>query len=570
MFSKLKVGFFVYKKSNFPSTKFGLIDTFFQKNQVYSTRIYNENIYLFNFFKNFSKSLLGPISTINRTIVQPFTVTRPVRLIPKDKNLELKKNIDYWLTLNPKDKSNKFLQGKKLSKLYFSGDNNEQIEFTVSNDAFTKYKSSKNVKVSNQDESIFVSEFPNSSGKITHIHYIFIDTLFYFSKNNNTLLNDCFKELNEIKIGKIIFENHYSSSDWTMPSIASMLTGLPVHIHGMTNPGSNNSKQDEEDSLHENILNIFEISEINGFFNTVVSANPRLNPLYGYSRGTHQFFYKPYMPHEQILTLSKSEARSHSNKNSVFFLALMDLHHQLGGKNFELIDQQFFSLAQKDSKTKAELIGRDDSTQFFRTEYYLIAKLLARNVSNYIKEVNSQAVNVENIFIITSDHSGVPSPKSQISGKKLTGRFHVPCIVMSNSFPKSDRKVHELIEGANFASILISNFKKNKFLLSRFRNELINHKIKKEFVLCEIIYPNQNYRAQLITKKYVFFIETSERVIGRTIDFNNYMVETYDRLHDEYIPNNDDTLRFLHKFFEEFKSSSTFTLKNVPVFKTLG
>lgn len=556
---QFKTGRFIYKKSNFPSTRNGLICIFEDKGQQFCTQIFNESIYSINTFHFLPKSLFGPIGTITRKIVYPLTVTRPVVEVPKSTQISLKNDSSYWLTILREKNVFRLNLVNQKAKLVFKKNGFREQSIEISDSNFTKVTHTENVTLINASKNFYLSQYTHRSKNRSHIHYIFIDTLYSFSKHNY-LLRKCFKELHDLKLPFISFANHYSSSDWTMPSLATMLTGLEVHEHGVTNPGSNFSPKDLEDSIQPSHQTLFETTSDLGFFNTVISGNPRLNPMYGYSRGVNQFYYKPFLDQEQILSIWRNEISANVNNNSLFFLGLMDLHHPLHGENHEYNLLEYFKIIDKDKDFLFQLEGRDDSTQFFRNKYYLISRIIAKNLSNYIKSIIKTSEVNQNIFILTSDHSGVPSPKNQIRGHKSTERFHTPLMIFSDSCLKKSQELSEFISSKNFSTYFCNSFEKNNFNFAQFKSELFNHSSLSDYLLCEIIYPNQTYRAQLINKSRIIYIESKYIFKNRTIDLSEYVLETYDKVHHKFIENDSETIGAVNRFLSGLAVNSCYNV----------
>jgi len=553
-------GRFVYKKSNFPSTANGIEHIFQDKKKLFCTQIFRESAYALNTFQYISKSIFGPIGTITRKIILPMTVTRPVELLPKNRILTLEKDTDYWLTVSrPKNVFGLKNSGHK-TKVLLKKKNCQDKLIEISDSGFTKITNAEHFSLIYKSDSLYISKFKNNSKKNTHIHYIFIDTLYSYDKEHNYLLNLCFQELENLGLHSITFDNHYSSSDWTMPSLATMLTGLEVNEHGVTDPGTNFSFVDFEDRINHKTSTLFEISNQNGFFNTVVSANPRLNPAYGYSRGVHQFFFKPYLDQDDLMTLWRKEVSGNLDKNSLFFLGLMDLHHPIFGENHEYNLKELSKLVDIDSRFSLQLEGRDDATMFFRQNYYWIAKTLSNNLSNHIKSILANSKKTRNVFILTSDHSGVPSPKAQVQGHKSTERFHTPLTIFADYNLTRSRKINNYIGANTFAEYFFDSFKNDNFDLNCLTKKLLKVENFSKYVLSEVLYPNQTYRAQFVSDSRVIYLESESIVENRTIDLRNKVVKTFDKSRKEFIKNDSETAKVVNDFVNRLVSKSNYDI----------
>ena len=79
----------------------------------------------------------------------------------------------------------------------------------------------------------------------------------------------------------LVFDAYYSQSSWTAPTIASIVTGLPIGVHGVT----------EERTLASSFVTAAEYLREAGYETALVSANDIVGPLFGLGQG-----YEVYVP----------------------------------------------------------------------------------------------------------------------------------------------------------------------------------------------------------------------------------------------------------------------------------
>lgn len=546
---RYKLKLFTYKNLDFPSSYRGIINTFEQKQQTYCTRIYKEDAQHNGFFESLPRFLIGPLLTIQKKMFQPLTVTRPVSRIPKNHRLKLKPGYEYWFTLenkrrflaliNPGDKSIvKFIHNKKTS-----------FSLSISNSRYTKLTVTKKLELKSSNKSIVYNRFPISQNKKIHIHYLFIDALPYFGPQTHPIIYDNFKNCFKSFRNQMFLHNNYSSSDWTMPSLTSILVGLPVHRHGVIDPGDNLSRSNIGDAINPEHQTLFEVAEAQGFSNTVISANSRMNPFYGHSRGVQNFYHKPNMGSEQLLTLWKNQVAVDLNKNSVFFLNFMDVHHPIQDSSLEILD----------SEMMVDQVNSGIFLNFWETEreLYSTTNRLFKDIAQHCDLINSLSKVNTNIFIITSDHSSVRTLKGQRGGHAITDRFHVPFILMSNQeIGPIGNNNNGLINSPAITQIMFNSFKDKSFNIKNFRNELVKFTNKDEYVYSEIIYPGQTYRVQIISLEFIFFLETPTELKNRVIDLTGLEVKTFDRMQNKFIENNFTTRRIVLNFLHDLKKFS--------------
>ncbi len=89
--------------------------------------------------------------------------------------------------------------------------------------------------------------------------------------------------LNSLAASSVVFENTYSVSTWTWPSVASLLTGLNPIKHGV------GIHDDSRTKLSHESFTAAEHFQLNGFTTVGISANPLISPKYGFDQGFETF-----------------------------------------------------------------------------------------------------------------------------------------------------------------------------------------------------------------------------------------------------------------------------------------
>lgn len=122
---------------------------------------------------------------------------------------------------------------------------------------------------------------------------IFIDGLSYAFLEEQGLENimpNTYKFFNK----GTIFKKCYTVGEWTLPSVASMCTGLHTTQHHLFHPS-------RKDSIQNNIKTLFEIYQDEGYNTCIINNDWRITPEYGYLRGIDRFIYKTYMDDTNVL-----------------------------------------------------------------------------------------------------------------------------------------------------------------------------------------------------------------------------------------------------------------------------
>ena len=224
----------------------------------------------------------------------------------------------------------------------------------------------------------------------------------------------------------IVFENAFANAPWTLPSVASMFTGLYPSQHGALN---------EKTKLKENVKTIAEILKEEDYNTIIITQNDGwITPYYGLTRGFERFYDIEKMI-EEILKIKLPEDKRKrllirmfakylvgydvltkrmlkyliKNVDEPWFIYvhLMDSHLPYEPKSFPLVSIIRYLVFYKDWKKKMQKtwIGEKSFTErelkMLRKYYIGALKNVGRQIIKIISLINN---NDETILIITADH----------------------------------------------------------------------------------------------------------------------------------------------------------------------
>lgn len=241
--------------------------------------------------------------------------------------------------------------------------------------------------------SSFTSENKKGNTSIpSSVLFIYIDGLSPFLLLPNHL-GKVVMEFTASLFGEgFVLRNFFSAGEWTLPNIASMLYGRQPSSHGLYLPDHAIKKSfvtPRETSIFQHLSNC-------NVKTTIFSANPYMNPNYGFHLGTKEFFYKKNATGKEILSLFRSHTNKQTNIDFVSrfdALFFMDIHHDLG-ENYgertkptrELIES-VTSLTRLNSVDAQQLIKRAESLDILLE-----------------KELQSEILQKYDSVILISDH----------------------------------------------------------------------------------------------------------------------------------------------------------------------
>ena len=395
-------------------------------------------------------------------------------------------------------------------------ENNREYKIFLEPDRYSylKFESDK-VIIKSQNEFIISDTLlkKNKVDKNKIVISIFIDGLSFLNENYN------FKEFapnifNFFSKGKIL-SKHYSNSEWTLPSFASIMTGKYTHNHGIFHPQANHDV-----SLKNKIMPEF-FSE-NNFITFMCNSGWRSNPGYGYAKGFDKSVYKKEGDSKFIINETIDQINAFKSYNNFIFVGINDLHHDLNiSPPFNLqintdpkliyadkFDQGIKSVEEKYNKSKIDIL-----------KYKIFA--LDQNLSilfNYLEK------NFKNKFILSlcTDHGhAFLDNDNDIISKSRTS---IPFFIRSDLDNKKDKFPVEEINNTSNVDILptllnLSDIEQNEPQTFFDGNNMLSQDYEDNEILIESIYPMKKYEAKIINNNDILTCN-----IKNKIDYNGEII----------------------------------------------
>jgi len=125
---------------------------------------------------------------------------------------------------------------------------------------------------------------------IRHVILIVVDTLRADFVSSYDARNVATPNMDRLARDGVLFEHAYSEAPWTLPSVSSMMTGLPPTVHLATTP---------HDRLPSVLPTLAEYLRDKGYFTLAIGRNSSLGPQYNLSQGFLQYniFPSPSIGH---------------------------------------------------------------------------------------------------------------------------------------------------------------------------------------------------------------------------------------------------------------------------------
>ena len=121
--------------------------------------------------------------------------------------------------------------------------------------------------------------------------------------------------------GGYLFTNAFAQGNWTLPSLASMATGLYASGHGVFNP-YRFSRQ-----IPQSLTTIAERFQADGYRTMAFSTNGRFSPSYGHHRGYDRFLFTPACDCVTITDAGLQFMEAHRDEPFFCLLHYFDTHY---------------------------------------------------------------------------------------------------------------------------------------------------------------------------------------------------------------------------------------------------
>ena len=363
---------------------------------------------------------------------------------------------------------------------------------------------------------------------------IFIDGLSYAFLEEQGLENimpNTYKFFNKGTICK----KCYTTGEWTLPSVASMCTGLHTTSHHLFHPS-------RKDSISNNIKTLFEIYQDEGYNTCVINNDWRVTPQYGYLRGVDRFIYKPYLDDSNVLYEALAHLRTFKSSNQYMWLSFMDLHKVSDNIIPDIFVQSKMSLQEKskkvfDTNKSVNQSVNDEKIAHYKYQILNLDSIL-ENLYNYIE--NNFDMD-KCVITLVSDH-GKPFLQSVQDFNLKEEKTRVPLMIRHKELDKivSD----ELIQTTDYLSILTNLSQINVDLKSRnsFLPKFLNGEKERDYTYCESIFPGQSYKAAISTNDYIGYFESKQLVSqDGNVYLDDYTLKLWDRNNNKYF--SDDKIK---------------------------
>jgi len=329
---------------------------------------------------------------------------------------------------------------------------------------------------------------------------IFIDGLSSKIVNNSTF-SDVMPNTDHFFRKGAKFFNCFASSEWTLPSVASIVSGMyPLH-HGVTNPKG-------IIAVGKNYKVLSEYFQEQGYLTTQICNNHRKNPSYGYVKGFDRTLYKRHMSCDNVITNALEHLDTFENRDNYLWLSFFDTHHHLdfipdiSSQKLNALDEHSY----KKNVLNSVFLNHDQklinwyTNEVHRLDRYL--KILYDYISNKYED--------DDVLIsLISDHGQayVGYQKELLSEQKLM----TPMMFFGGGVESFTS--NEIVQNIDYLPALLSlaDIEQEEGLDGQIPYALGGAEARK-FSVSESIYPNREYQAAIYDEKNMFYLKSKNKI----------------------------------------------------------
>jgi hypothetical protein len=314
------------------------------------------------------------------------------------------------------------------------------------------------------------------------------------------------------------FSDCHVTSEWSLPGLASLHTGLRVAKHRMFSPKG-------DVAFGRGYPVAAELFQKDGYLGFQACGNWRKSPSYGYARGFDRTVYKRQLSLKDVNYAFFDQLRAFPDRDTFAWLSFFDLHHMInavpdvGDQARYAPDAHDYTSSKKKSVLQSE-INRPKTKRYVqelgKIDFYL------NQVFSLIQDRYSED---EVLVSLVADHgTGYITGDPHILSRERT---HVPWLLRGGGVPAG--VCGEPVQNVDVLPSLLtlSGLAVPAGLDGRLPARLGGGPARAE-ITCESFFPGSTYKATIKDKAFDFYFETEDKIgaDGR-FDASRFKTELY-------------------------------------------
>ena len=302
-----------------------------------------------------------------------------------------------------------------------------------------------------------------------------------------------------------IFDNCYSGANWTLPGVATLVSGRHIKNHGMFHNWQTGK------SLGEDYQVMPEIFQNDDYLTFQVCNNPRKNPAYGYTKGYDRTVYAKHFSLGESFDALYDHLRAFPDRDHFCWLTIFDAHHTLAGTphvanqtNCSLVGHDYIS---RHAKSPLELVEDPGKIERYVEELKRIDFSLGM-LFDFIERTYDDD---EFVVGVVADHGPgfLTSDPNELSHEKS----HVAFMMRGHNVPKGQR-VSELLHTADVLPTFLhaAGLPTASNSIDGRLPSALGGPEKRDTVVSEVIFPGSPYIAAVRDEEHELFVTSAGNV----------------------------------------------------------
>lgn len=314
----------------------------------------------------------------------------------------------------------------------------------------------------------------------------------------------------------MMFDNCHVTSDWSLPGLASIHSGLRVRRHGMFHPS------------REVVLGDYpvlgEFFQRDGYLTFQACGNWRKTPSYGYARGFDRTVYKRQMQLKDVQYAFLDQLRAFPERDQFAWLSYFDLHHLLARVPDVGAQAAYPPGAHDYSESGEKSVLQVRTNEGKAARYVEELRKVDFHLGQLFRFIESRYAEDELLVALVSDHgTGYLTPGERILSRERT---HVPFMVRGGGVPQG--RSREWMQNVDVLPLMLrlAGIEHDPSAFDGRVPARFGGPAPRSHAVCESFYPGSPYRATIKDDEFDFYYETRGGVDGEgRFDPSSYTAE---------------------------------------------
>jgi len=244
----------------------------------------------------------------------------------------------------------------------------------------------------------------------------------------------------------VLYEQAFTTSSWTWPSTASILTGLPADAHGVTS--------NESCTMNLAQTSLAEVLQLRGYKTHAVSCNPLIAPQRYFDQGFETFDYSvpEFRMSDEVMPDVLRWLRANAGSRFFLYLHLADPHTphrphpaelaRLGGERPANFPERGVDAVAVEWLERPDRELPPDFAQWISDEYNASVATGDRWLGEFLDELDALDLTGQTIVAFTADHGEELLDHGGLGHGHTLQRelVHTPLILRGPSLPRGERR----------------------------------------------------------------------------------------------------------------------------------